>query len=124
MIKTIDRVFKPTHPPTAKWYAEYVLTPGWKDKKKHLRKKRGTMCEDCKKRKSVILHHITYARVLREREADLRLLCGECHGVAHKTHDIPFLYLIYREDFDNKVAPVLRTSRLCGDFTYPQLRVV
>lgn len=53
---------------------------------------------------------------------DLRILCPKCHRQAHRWHDVPFLFLIYREDYEMDVAPILTVNRMNADFEYPRMR--
>lgn len=36
-------------------------------------------CEKCGSKKRIIIHHITYKRLWRERLSDLQVLCWKCH---------------------------------------------
>lgn len=110
------------HPRVATWYYTYLWSEPWWKLKRELYATRGTKCQDCKERPATIVHHITYARVLHEHKRDLRLLCNKCHHEAHALHDIPFLFLIYREDFERDVQPHLDANRSYPHFKYPRLR--
>lgn len=110
------------HPPMAPWYVDYLASPHWITLREALRTQRGFICEDCKSDFRVVLHHITYARLGHERHADLRFLCSRCHRRAHKRHNIPYLFLIYRPEYTTQVLPILRSARLTHDFTYPHYR--
>lgn len=83
------------HKPVAKWYSEYLQSPKWIQFKAKLAVRRGSLCERCKVNPYFSLHHKTYARLFNELPVDVELLCKECHTLAHKHDDIPFLQLIY-----------------------------
>jgi hypothetical protein len=40
-------------------------------------------CERCGAKRTLEVHHRTYERLGRERDADLEVLCGDCHEVHH-----------------------------------------
>lgn len=110
------------HPVMAQWYQDYLASGAWDRRRKKIFDKRGELCEDCKRcKKGLILHHITYARVRRERAEDFRILCPWCHRRAHRTHDIPYLFMIYRELTPENVA-IFREARGEPNFSYPRLR--
>lgn len=118
----------------AEWYADYLQGEHWLTLRDRIFYKRGRTCEDCgwdedwqddfryTNQGPLNLHHVTYARLGHERLADLRILCARCHYRAHKTHDVPYLFLIYREDYDANVAPILAGSRGDSPFQYPRYR--
>lgn len=117
---------RPRHPKMSEWYQEYLTTRAWWDKRERIFSlrgdDRGPFCEDCKRvRKGLTLHHLTYARVRRERQADLRILCSYCHRRAHQYHDIPYLFMIYRELTPENVA-IFKHARGEPNFTYPRMR--
>lgn len=117
---------RPKHPPMSTWYVEYLASPQWKRLREKIFLKRsdprGPVCEDCKRvRRGLTLHHLTYARVTRERQADLRILCPWCHRRAHRSHDIPYLFMIYRELTPENKA-IFKRARGEPNFTYPRMR--
>lgn len=73
-------------------YAEYLLTPHWRDTriwKLHLER---WTCADCGYRRfpykrgmpmGLDVHHLTYARLGREALADILVLCEACHAARH-----------------------------------------
>jgi len=115
-------VHKQGHPEMAWWYEEYLTSQHWKDLRERLSAKRGVVCEDCGSTHRVVLHHLTYARLGCERPSDMRFLCAKHHLLAHKFHDIPYLFLIYRDDYHGAVAPILAVSKREKKFTYPKWR--
>lgn len=88
---------KDFHRPTAAWYSEYLQSPKWIAFKSEIVRKRGDLCERCKTKLHFSLHHKTYARLFNELQVDVELLCQDCHYLAHKLDDIPYLFLIYVE---------------------------
>ena len=44
----------------------------------------GHRCENCDERSSLQVHHLTYARLGREIDEDLVVLCRMCHANEHK----------------------------------------
>lgn len=120
---------RPRHPRLASWYKEYLASAAWRKRRERIFTKRttegeaGPVCEDCRRvRRGLTLHHITYARVRRERQEDLRILCAWCHRRAHRTHDIPYLFMIYRPLTPENVA-IFTAARREPNFKYPRLRV-
>jgi len=110
------------HPLIAQWYADYLASPRWRARRQRLLDKRGAVCEDCRRgKKGLTLHHITYARVRRERDRDLRILCPWCHKRAHRTHDIPFLFMCYRP-LTRENQAIFTANRGAEDFEYPRMR--
>lgn len=86
------------HLPTALWYSEYLKSERWKAFRLRIIEERGTACEVCFERPHFSLHHNTYARLFNEREADVTLVCKECHQEIHTKYEIPFIGLIYHDD--------------------------
>ena len=113
---------RPRHPTLASWYQEHLASPDWIILRARLLRERGNKCQDCGKIRPLTLHHITYARVTRERDEDLRFLCNKCHRTAHRWHDIPYLFLCYREDFNRDVRDILIRAADEPEFEYPRRR--
>lgn len=112
------------HPQVASWYTDYLWSDKWREFKGWVVEARGLQCQDCKERPHNTLHHTTYARLGNEHLSDVRLLCSKCHTIAHRSHDTPYLFLIYREDYDREVAPILEESRGAARLKYPRPRVI
>lgn len=118
LLKKID-----LHPKPANWYCEYLASDKWKFFKSELIIKRGPYCEWCFERlgdkiPQEVLHHKTYARLFKEFELDVVLLCKECHSYTHQYHDIPCLPWIYKVEPPNKTLlnqcrnyPIVLTPR-------------
>lgn len=77
-------------------YAAYLAAPHWQQLRRRfyasarvelMRKHFGRpVCQFCLRGdRQLELHHRTYARIGRERMADLVLLCGDCHEKCHQT---------------------------------------
>jgi len=67
-------------------YAEYLKTPHWDDTRKRALKRAHYKCQLCNTgNKSLQVHHRTYENRGDERNADLIVLCADCHC---KFHDI------------------------------------
>ena len=66
-------------------YKKYLASPEWKGRKERwFRSRPGCCCEVCGSSKKIILHHLTYARVGKERDSDLMPLCNGCHLKLHR----------------------------------------
>lgn len=74
------------HPPANITYQEYIKSHWWAALRKRIFKKRGRKCEVCGATKRLQLHHLTYERMGRERESDLKILCRHCHELTHELH--------------------------------------
>lgn len=74
------------HPPANITYQEYIKSHWWKALRSRIFKKRGRKCEVCRATKCLQLHHLTYERMGRERESDLKILCRDCHKLTHELH--------------------------------------
>jgi len=69
-------------------YAEYLTTASWQVRSWQAKDRAGWRCEGCHRSdRPLETHHLTYARVGREREDDLVVLCDECHDLAHHHPD-------------------------------------
>jgi 5-methylcytosine-specific restriction endonuclease McrA len=69
--------------PTTKTYQDYLHSSQWKSLRATIIRKRGAWCEQCGRTDYLNLHHLTYERLSCELEADLKLLCRNCHLAAH-----------------------------------------
>jgi hypothetical protein len=67
-------------------YLAYLRSSGWKKRRKAIIASRGHRCERCKQfrfgKGELHLHHLSYARLGRERDGDLLLVCCYCHEAA------------------------------------------
>lgn len=64
-------------------YLNYLSSNHWKRFNSIYRKRVGNRCEFCWSDKRTELHHITYARIGKERNSDVVLLCHSCHNQVH-----------------------------------------
>lgn len=61
-------------------YAEHISSPYWRELKQKVIRRRGHVCERCRRADCALdLHHIHYRTFPRERQKDVMLLCRECH---------------------------------------------
>ena len=75
-------------------YRDYLGGPEWKVTRtkflaycRKLRREYCWLCGDAH-RKNFRVHHITYARIFKERMEDLTLLCDHCHGKFHAETEV------------------------------------
>lgn len=64
-------------------YGGYLQSPAWKAKRIEILAKRGVACERCQSAREIQVHHLTYARVGKELDSDLAVLCENCHRQEH-----------------------------------------
>jgi len=70
--------------PQVEDYSAYLLSDHWKAKRQEAFKYHGPACHECGATESLVVHHMTYRRLGREKMKDLRILCGPCHRLYHK----------------------------------------
>lgn len=68
---------------TAGEYADYLRSPWWKARRKVALERAGYACERCNQeatpRHKLEVHHLSYARLGAELDADLETNCYWCH---------------------------------------------
>lgn len=65
-------------------YDEYLASDWWQRRARAKRYSTGYRCEECGESDRVLhVHHLTYARLGRERDEDLEVLCESCHRGKH-----------------------------------------
>lgn len=65
-------------------YAEYLRSPEWDRRRKRKLAAAGYRCQLCNAGNTRLdVHHRTYERRGSERDADLIVLCADCHGLFH-----------------------------------------
>lgn len=64
-------------------YHAYLKSPQWRAKRKRLIALRCGRCEICRETDGLQLHHLTYARLFDEHDADLAVVCRGCHAAIH-----------------------------------------
>lgn len=68
---------------TKEEYQEYLRSEHWKGVKAQFKKRGIHKCYVCETKWPLELHHISYARLYREKRSDLIYLCAACHQEAH-----------------------------------------
>ena len=63
-------------------YFAYLQSPGWKQIRAQRLSLSGGRCEVCKTTKRLDVHHLTYARIFKEKLGDLIVLCRDHHTEA------------------------------------------
>lgn len=72
-------------PQIPKSYAAYIASPAWDGKRREALRYHGNRCNRCGASRCVLqVHHISYARLGREKMTDLEVLCVGCHGIEHE----------------------------------------
>lgn len=65
-------------------YVLYMRSWAWQMRKVHKLNAAGHRCENCSEPYGLEVHHLTYARLGRERDDDLVVLCRRCHQNEHR----------------------------------------
>lgn len=69
---------------SAKEYANYLGGGWWKSKRAHMLRKARFTCQQCSAFNVPLqVHHLHYRTLGREKDADLKVLCEQCHKDAH-----------------------------------------
>jgi hypothetical protein len=63
------------------WYAVYLASPEWREKRAMVLKRCAGVCEGCGKKRAQEVHHLTYKNVGKEFLFELVGLCRECHAI-------------------------------------------
>jgi hypothetical protein len=67
------------------WYRTvYLRSPHWRARRARAIALAGGRCERCGRPGRLEVHHVTYARLGRERDRDLRALCHRCHRIVER----------------------------------------
>jgi hypothetical protein len=64
-------------------YAQYIKSRVWKERSRRAKSETGGRCAKCGREAPLDAHHKTYARLGREKNGDLLVLCRRCHGREH-----------------------------------------
>jgi hypothetical protein len=76
-------------------YQRYLASRAWGLLKTQVRSRSGGWCEQCRERglwnRGTSVHHLSYARVFKERLDDLVHLCEQCHRYESGKSDYPAL---------------------------------
>lgn len=77
------------------WYKELLYSDRRRLMKKRRFKECWSKCSLCKRKKPLILHHLTYKNVGNERKKELVVVCFTCHKLCHfiKGRKIPIYSL-------------------------------
>jgi hypothetical protein len=70
----------------AEWrrlYEEYLVSPQWQTRRQHVLDRCSGICEGCRERPAMQVHHKNYDHVGEELLFDLVALCDECHLRTH-----------------------------------------
>lgn len=72
-------------------YREYLSTAVWRTRRNRALKLAQYRCHQCGAGRGLQVHHLTYARIGSEWDADLQVLCESCHRgeTAKQMHDQP-----------------------------------
>lgn len=65
-------------------YYGYINGKAWKRRRRKKIESVGGKCERCKSDRFLHVHHLTYARLGREKDRDLEVLCKDCHALEHE----------------------------------------
>lgn len=64
-------------------YENYIHSPKWREKRRQVMERCGGVCEGCKIKKAVQVHHLTYDNFGDELLFQLVGVCADCHGKCH-----------------------------------------
>jgi hypothetical protein len=64
-------------------YQWYLGTAFWREQREAVLRRAKGVCEQCKQRSAVQIHHLTYVRIFKELPNDLMALCQKCHAEIH-----------------------------------------
>lgn len=64
-------------------YSAYLESDEWKERARRIMARARGLCEQCKRRRAVHVHHLTYERAGDEKDDDLQAVCFKCHDAAH-----------------------------------------
>ncbi len=71
-------------------YSEYLKTDHWQQRRERALDRAGHHCQVCHSTERLEVHHNTYSRLGHERDADLVVLCRNCHGLFHNDGRMPY----------------------------------
>lgn len=69
-------------------YLAYLRSPQWQAKRARILTTRGHRCEVCHHAERLSLHHLSYARLYDELDADLLVVCESCHAAMHNRWNV------------------------------------
>ena len=65
------------------WYKQYLLSPEWRVKRNLVLERCNEICEGCRAKRAIIVHHLVYKNVGKEFLFELVGLCQGCHDRYH-----------------------------------------
>jgi 5-methylcytosine-specific restriction endonuclease McrA len=68
-------------------YSQYLQSEHWQFTRRRALLRAGFQCQLCESGEQLNVHHLTYERRGREKEADIIVLCYACHGFIHANPD-------------------------------------
>lgn len=71
-------------------YSEYLKTAHWQLRRERALDRAGHHCQVCHAIELLEVHHNTYERLGHERDADLVVLCRNCHQLFHNDGRLPY----------------------------------
>lgn len=81
------------------WYRTvYLKSDHWKQLREN-KLKSSPICEKCKRRKAVDVHHLNYRQLFDVGLDDLQSLCRPCHHAEHKQKGLPKRKKITYQDY-------------------------
>ncbi len=71
-------------------YGEYLKTDWWRHRRERALELAESHCQVCNSPGPLEIHHRTYERLGHERDADLIVLCADCHRLFHSDGRMPY----------------------------------
>jgi len=68
-------------------YMAYLGSPEWKTKRQMVLKRDSYLCQSCKQKEAVDVHHLSYDNLYNEILEELISVCVECHNKIHDDKD-------------------------------------
>ena len=75
---------------TQQTYSEYIQSDAWKMRRQRALALAENHCQVCNSPARLEVHHNTYERLGHERDADLVVLCHDCHKMFHGDGRMPY----------------------------------
>src|SRR5205807_4467434 len=64
-------------------YASYLQSDAWREKREMVFARSGGLCEGCRLKRAVQVHHLTYEHLGNELLWELAAVCLDCHNMVH-----------------------------------------
>lgn len=64
-------------------YEDYLSSTRWNRRKHAFYGRNENSCAACSSKRRLVVHHLSYERLGRERDEDLVVLCWDCHDELH-----------------------------------------